>query len=126
MPLPHSPPTPHQISDYRPSEIRRALTRAESFIRTTQRPDGSWYGSWAVCFTYACWFGVAGLAALGHSYQTDPAQRCCVAFLLSKQVGGWETGFGGLGQRGCFTFLLSKGGGGGVQVGGADGVTPKL
>ncbi len=44
---------------------------AESFIRSIQRPDGSWYGSWAVCFTYGCWFGVSALAAKGHRYGVD-------------------------------------------------------
>lgn len=23
-----------------------------------QRPDGSWYGSWGICFTYGTWFGI--------------------------------------------------------------------
>lgn len=44
-----------------------------------------------MCFTYACWFGVSGLAALGHSYATDDAVRRCVEFVLDKQRGdgGW-------------------------------------
>ena len=60
-------------------------------MRTIQRKDGSWYGSWAVCFTYACWFGVSGLAALGHSYRSDGAIRSAVRFVLDKQRedGGW-------------------------------------
>ena len=64
---------------------------AEGFMRTIQRKDGSWYGSWAVCFTYACWFGVSGLAALGHSYRSDGAIRSAVRFVLDKQRedGGW-------------------------------------
>lgn len=32
---------------------------------TPQRRDGSWYGSWACCFTYGTWFGVEGLVAAG-------------------------------------------------------------
>ena len=30
-----------------------------------QRPDGSWYGSWGVCFTYGTWFGIEGLIGAG-------------------------------------------------------------
>lgn len=53
--------------------------------------QGSWYGSWAVCFTYGMWFGVSGLAALGHDYFGDEAVRRAVMFLLDKQRlnGGW-------------------------------------
>lgn len=32
-----------------------------------QRPDGSWYGSWGVCFTYGAWFGCEALAAVGET-----------------------------------------------------------
>jgi len=77
--------------EHRKQEIQTALDKTEGFIRSIQRPDGSWYGSWGVCFTYACWFGVTGLVALGHSYDSDPAVRKCVEFVLSKQRadGGW-------------------------------------
>lgn len=54
-------------------------------------PQGSWYGSWAVCFTYGTWFGVTGLAALGSDYANDEALRRSCEFLLQKQQpdGGW-------------------------------------
>lgn len=42
---------------HRRGEVDRALTRGTKYIEGQQRPDGSWYGSWAVCFTYAAWFG---------------------------------------------------------------------
>eukprot|EP00924_Labyrinthula_sp_SR-Ha-C_P013057 augustus_masked-scaffold_12-processed-gene-8.5-mRNA-1 protein AED:0.01 eAED:0.01 QI:0/-1/0/1/-1/1/1/0/801 len=32
------------------------------FILHAQREDGSWYGSWAVCFMYANWFASAALS----------------------------------------------------------------
>lgn len=70
--------------------IDRAIRRGERFLRNKQRPDGSFEGSWAVCFTYGTWFGVWGLLAAGAS-QDDPAiQRAC-AFLMQRQNkdGGW-------------------------------------
>mmetsp|Transcript_18558 Transcript_18558/g.52140 ORF Transcript_18558/g.52140 Transcript_18558/m.52140 type:complete len:764 (-) Transcript_18558:390-2681(-) len=77
--------------DHRPQEIVAALDKAEAFIRSIQRKDGSWYGCWAVCFTYACWFGVSGLVARGYSWDTDDAIRRACEFVLKHQQddGGW-------------------------------------
>ena len=49
------------------------------------------YGSWGVCFTYASWFALAGLAAAGKSYHNCLAIRRGVEFLLNLQTddGGW-------------------------------------
>ena len=47
----------HKYPDHRDAEIAQALRRGQAFIEMEQRPDGSWYGSWGVCFTYAAWFG---------------------------------------------------------------------
>lgn len=46
-----------RFPNHRKEEIRRALERGQDFIVRDQRPDGSWYGSWGVCFTYGAWFG---------------------------------------------------------------------
>jgi len=76
---------------HRAAEIGRSLQRGERFVLSVQRQDGSWYGSWGVCFTYGTWFGCEALAALGHTYAgSEPLRRAC-AFLLSKQRvdGGW-------------------------------------
>ena len=40
-----------------------AALRALQFLLDKQHKDGSWCGAWAVCFTYATWFGCAGVAA---------------------------------------------------------------
>ena len=76
---------------HRAEEIAAASKRGRDFLLGIQRPDGSWYGSWAICFTYGTWFGVKGLLATGSTYDTCPALRKAVAFLLSKQMpcGGW-------------------------------------
>ncbi|XP_077238616.1 cycloartenol synthase 1 [Tasmannia lanceolata] len=76
---------------HRRKEIESCITKAVNFIESIQKPDGSWYGSWAVCFTYATWFGVKGLVAAGRTYQNSSSIRKACDFLLSKQLasGGW-------------------------------------
>ncbi|XP_068641549.1 cycloartenol synthase 2-like [Aristolochia californica] len=76
---------------HRREEIDASIKKAVNFIETIQAPDGSWYGSWAVCFTYGAWFGVKGLVAGGKSYQNSSCIRKACQFLLSKQLpsGGW-------------------------------------
>lgn len=36
---------------HRPELVKRLIDRGTQFVRDQQRDDGSWYGSWAVCFT---------------------------------------------------------------------------
>ncbi len=91
-----------QFPDHRGDEIRRAVRRGLNFIRAIQREDGSWYGSWACCFTYGTWFGVEALVHAGTSFdpegydpRDDPTVRRAARFLLSKQNenGGWGEDF---------------------------------
>ncbi|KAG0504631.1 hypothetical protein KC19_N011500 [Ceratodon purpureus] len=76
---------------HRTKEIASSIQRARKYIESIQKDDGSWYGSWAVCFTYAMWFGVLGLIAAGQTYETSFHIRMACKFLLSKQLpdGGW-------------------------------------
>lgn len=69
---------------------RRAIAKGERFLRSAQRRDGSFEGSWGVCFTYGTWFGVTGLLAAG-AQTSDPAIRAACDFLLAHQRsdGGW-------------------------------------
>lgn len=46
---------------HRPGPIDAALKRGLAFVRSVQKPDGSWYGSWGSCFTYGTWFGCGPL-----------------------------------------------------------------
>jgi lanosterol synthase len=76
---------------YRKADIAKTLQGAVKYIRDAQRVDGSWYGSWGICFTYAGMFALESLASVGETYATSPrVQRAC-KFLLDKQKpdGGW-------------------------------------
>ncbi|MCO5606663.1 hypothetical protein L7F22_060852 [Adiantum nelumboides] len=76
---------------HRTEDINSCIQRAASYIESIQREDGSWYGSWGVCFTYAAWFGVVGLSAAGRTYENSKAIQKACSFLLSKELpsGGW-------------------------------------
>jgi len=86
---------------YRRGEIDRAIENGLRFVRAKQRQDGSWFGSWGVCFTYGTWFAVEALAAAAKqaggtaALRADPhLQRAC-RFLLDRQNGdgGWGEAF---------------------------------
>jgi len=79
---------------YREAEIERAVQAGEAYLRARQRPDGSWYGGWGVCFTYGSWFGVAGLRAAGATAEDEAVARAR-AFLLAHQRpdGAWGEAF---------------------------------
>mmetsp|Transcript_23740 Transcript_23740/g.50823 ORF Transcript_23740/g.50823 Transcript_23740/m.50823 type:complete len:1267 (+) Transcript_23740:97-3897(+) len=79
---------------HRTKEIAFAIHRGGEFMKSIQREDGSWYGSWACCFCYGCWFGIEGLIKAGESHTSQAIKRCC-NFLLSQQRpnGGWGEDF---------------------------------
>lgn len=77
--------------DYRTDEIKKVREKAIDYIRRAQRPDGSWYGSWGVCFTYAAMFALESFSTIGENYENSDYVRRGCEFLLSKQMadGGW-------------------------------------
>ncbi|KAJ4839941.1 Cycloartenol synthase [Turnera subulata] len=76
---------------HRREEIEHCIRKAATFIEKIQEADGSWYGSWAVCFTYGTWFGIKGLVAAGKNFSNCSSIQKACDFLLSKQCasGGW-------------------------------------
>ncbi|CAH9148216.1 unnamed protein product [Cuscuta epithymum] len=76
---------------HRREELEHSIEKSAKFIEKIQKPDGSWYGSWGVCFTYGTWFGVLGLVAAGRNFSNSSSIRKACDFLMSKQLpsGGW-------------------------------------
>lgn len=76
---------------YRVENIAQAKSGALEYIRKAQRADGSWYGSWGICFTYAGMFALEALASVGETYATSARVQKACEFLLGKQMsdGGW-------------------------------------
>jgi squalene/oxidosqualene cyclase-like protein len=72
------------------AEIARAVEKGKHYLLRQQREDGSFEGSWGICFTYGTWFGIEGLLAAGLARDSAPITRA-LAFLESKQLpdGGW-------------------------------------
>ncbi|RHY27545.1 hypothetical protein DYB32_006704 [Aphanomyces invadans] len=79
---------------YRPEAIKRATTKADTFIRSLQYQDGSFFGKWGVCYTYGTMFAIKGMRAAGAS-DTDEDVQDAVSFLVNKQRndGGWSESF---------------------------------
>jgi squalene/oxidosqualene cyclase-like protein len=79
---------------HRSQEISFAIRRGRSFLKSIQRGDGSWYGSWACCFCYGVWFGVEGLIKAGEPKSSECIKKAC-QFLLRHQRdnGGWGEDF---------------------------------
>ncbi|XVE78769.1 hypothetical protein DITRI_Ditri14bG0004500 [Diplodiscus trichospermus] len=76
---------------HRRVEIDHCIAKGARYIEDTQDQDGSWYGCWGICYTYATWFAVEALTTCGRNYNNCPALPKACKFLLSKQLpnGGW-------------------------------------
>lgn len=90
--------------DYRAAEIAKVKEAALKYIRRAQRADGSWYGSWGICFTYAGMFALESLASVGETYGNSERVRRACEFFLSKQMpdGGWGESY-----RSCETGVYT-------------------
>ena len=90
--------------DYRANDIHNFTTRAVEWIRTNQRDDGSWYGSWGICFTYAGMFALESLATQGETYANSERVKQACRFFLDRQNenGGWGESY-----KSCETGIWS-------------------
>ncbi|MCD6499655.1 MAG: squalene--hopene cyclase [Deltaproteobacteria bacterium] len=79
-----------QFPKDRSAAIVQSIDRGRQYLLDSQRADGSWEGSWGICFTYGTWFGIWGLLAAGLKPSHPAVQRAC-DFLVAKQLpdGGW-------------------------------------
>ncbi|KAK6224468.1 Oxidosqualene:lanosterol cyclase [Colletotrichum tabaci] len=86
---------------YRTRKIDGTIRKAVGFVGNSQREDGSWYGAWAVCFTYATFFALQSLEAVGEQHHNSERVRRACGFLLSKQMedGGWGEHYSSCNER---------------------------
>lgn len=81
--------------DYRTADIKQFKTGCLRYIKNAQYPDGSWYGSWGICFTYAGMFAMESLASIGEFYGNSEYVKKGCDFFISKQRrdGGWSESY---------------------------------
>ena len=90
-----------QFSDYRGAEIKKIKARALDYIRRAQREDGSWYGSWGICFAYGGMFALESLSSVGETYTTSERVRRACKFFVDRQMadGGWGESYASSEQK---------------------------
>ncbi|KPI86919.1 putative lanosterol synthase [Leptomonas seymouri] len=82
-----------QYPSYRRSDVDRAISEGIACVLGKQQPDGGFYGSWAVCYTYGAWIVADALHASKElpAMATHPHCMKLIDFLLKHQNedGGW-------------------------------------
>lgn len=75
---------------YKPRQIDRSIRGGIRYLRSCQRPDGSYQGSWGINYTYAACFVTEALLTAGVP-ASDPAVAGAVSWLRlhQKPDGGW-------------------------------------
>ncbi|KAK6204358.1 lanosterol synthase [Scheffersomyces amazonensis] len=77
---------------YKTEIIQQAIENAIKYIISAQSKDGSWYGSWGICYTYAAMFAMEALNTVELNYNNSATVKRGCDFLISKQLpdGGWS------------------------------------
>ena len=72
------------------AKIDASIENGLQYMASIQKDDGSWYGSWGVCFLYAICFAVDAYCSIGLTLENDSLRRAC-EFVVSKQRedGSW-------------------------------------
>ncbi len=80
----------HDYPGCQPRRIDHRIRRGVRYLRSCQRPDGSYLGSWGINFTYAACFVTEALLTAGVP-ASDPAITGAVSWLRQHQKpdGGW-------------------------------------
>ena len=76
---------------WRSCALRSTIKGAIGYLHRAQKPEGGWFGSWGICFTYATMFALESLSLVGETYETSAHARRACDFLIGKQRadGGW-------------------------------------
>lgn len=71
--------------------LEKSMALGIKYIESIQKEDGSWYGSWGICFLYAIWFAIDAYTSMGLTLGTSSSMHRACTFVLSKQRddGGW-------------------------------------
>ncbi|KAG2271265.1 hypothetical protein Bca52824_065820 [Brassica carinata] len=64
-----------QFPEYKRKQVKDFIKHGVKYLENLQMSDGSWYGSWGVCFIYGTFFAVRGLVAAGKTYNDCEAIR---------------------------------------------------
>lgn len=78
--------------NYRSKDIKYSINAAIKYIKGSQNEDGSWYGCWGICYTYAGMFALEALESVEETYENSECVRKGCDFLVSRQLedGGWS------------------------------------
>jgi lanosterol synthase len=71
--------------NYRTKDIDHTIQTAVRYIHKSQKDDGSWYGSWGICFTYASFFAMESLSTVGENYSNSESVKKACEFLVKHQ-----------------------------------------
>ena len=88
-------------------ERRPTLRTVGASCEAAQRVDGSWEGSWGVCFTYGTWFGVLGLKAAGVTNGSPASSETRLPNSCSPMASGPDGSWGESSRKPAFDATLT-------------------